>query len=137
MSIEINLFIDTFNRYGFKTDSSAMDGLNKFFKIHNKYRREHFMFRTICILFSIRQKQSISKMQIFPAGFNTNRQMENLLNQYHSLFLTKDEVKEIFRLTSDKTLRQFKDKFGLRKHGRLYLASDVRKTINYLTEEAA
>jgi len=63
--------------------------------------------------------------------------MEKILNQYHDLFLTKEEVKEIFRLSSDKTLRQFKDKFGLRKHGRLYLASDVRKTINYLTEEAA
>jgi len=61
----------------------------------------------------------------------------NSLHKYHDLFLTKEEVKEIFRLSSDKTLRQFKDKFGLRKHGRLYLASDVRKTINYLTEEAA
>jgi len=61
----------------------------------------------------------------------------NSLHKYHDLFLTKEEVKEIFRLSSDKTLRQFKDKFGLRKHGRLYLASDVRKTISYLTEEAA
>jgi len=61
----------------------------------------------------------------------------NSLHKYHDLFLTKEEVKEIFRLPSDKTLRLFKDKFGLRKHGRLYLASDVRKTINYLTEEAA
>lgn len=46
-----NLFIDTFNRYGFKADSSAMDGLNKFFKILNNDRREYLMFRTICIIF--------------------------------------------------------------------------------------
>ena len=45
-----NLFIDTFNQYGFKADSSAMDGLNKFFKILNNYRREYFMFRTICTM---------------------------------------------------------------------------------------
>jgi len=31
-----NLFIDIMCRYGFKANSSAMDGLNKFFKIINK-----------------------------------------------------------------------------------------------------
>jgi len=44
------IFIDTFNRYGFKTDISAMDGLNKFFKITNKYRRKCILFRTICTM---------------------------------------------------------------------------------------
>ena len=45
-----NLFIDTFNRYGFKTDSSAMDGLNKFFTILNNDRRKCILFRTICTM---------------------------------------------------------------------------------------
>ena len=54
--IFFKLFIDMIINYYFKGISSVLDGLNKFFKIHNKYRREHFMFRTICILFSIRQK---------------------------------------------------------------------------------
>ena len=62
---------------------------------------------------------------------------DNLTNQYHSLFLTKEEVKEIFRLNSDKALQLFKREFGIRKHGRRYLASDVRKVIAILTKEAA
>ena len=63
--------------------------------------------------------------------------METNLNQYHNLFLTKNEVKEIFRLKSDKALQLFKREFGIRKRGRLFLASDVKKVIALFTEEAA
>jgi len=63
--------------------------------------------------------------------------MEKLLNQYHSLFLTKSEVKEIFRLNSDKALNAFKREFGIRKRGQHYLATDVRKVIAIFSEEAA
>jgi len=59
------------------------------------------------------------------------------LQNYHALFLTKDELKEIFRLKSDKALNAFKREFGIRKKGRLYLASDVKKVIALFTEEAA
>jgi len=59
------------------------------------------------------------------------------LQNYHALFLTKDELKEIFRLKSDKALQLFKREFGIRKKGRLYLASDVKKVISLFTEEAA
>jgi len=63
--------------------------------------------------------------------------METNLNQYHNLFLTKNEVKEIFRLKSDKSLNAFKREFGIRKRGRLFLASDVKKVIALFSEEAA
>jgi hypothetical protein len=63
--------------------------------------------------------------------------METNLNQYHNLFLTKNEVKEIFRLNSDKALNAFKREFGIRKRGRLFLASDVKKVIAFFSEEAA
>jgi hypothetical protein len=56
------LFIDMIINYYFKGISSALDGLNKFFKIHNKYRREHFMFRTIYMMSSRKQIFLISKM---------------------------------------------------------------------------
>jgi len=59
------------------------------------------------------------------------------LQNYHALFLTKDELKEIFRLKSDKALQLFKREFGIRKKGRLYLTSDVKKVISLFTEEAA
>ena len=63
--------------------------------------------------------------------------MEKLLNQYHNLFLTKREVKEIFRLNPDKALQTFKREFGIRKRGQHYLASDVKKVIAIFSEEAA
>lgn len=63
--------------------------------------------------------------------------MDQLNSQYHNLFLTKDEVKEIFRLGSDKALLNFKKEYGIRKKGRLYLASDVKKVVALFTEEAA
>jgi len=50
ISIDMILF------FYFKGKVHPVDGLNKFFKIHNKYRREHFMFRTICIPLLQRQK---------------------------------------------------------------------------------
>ena len=50
ISIDMILF------FYFKGKVHLLDGLNKFFKIHNKYRREHFMFRTICIPLLQRQK---------------------------------------------------------------------------------
>jgi len=59
------------------------------------------------------------------------------LQNYHALFLTKDELKEIFRLKSDKALNAFKREFGIRKRGQLYLAADVRKVIAIFSEEAA
>ena len=67
----------------------------------------------------------------------TGKMDKTNLQNYHALFLTKDELKEIFRLNSDKALQNFKREFGIRKHGRRYLASDVRKVIGILTEEAA
>ena len=64
-------------------------------------------------------------------------QMENQLKQYHNLFLTKDEVKEIFRLKSDKALNILKREFGIRKRGQHFLATDVKKVIAFFSEEAA
>ena len=58
--------------------------------------------------------------------------MEKLLNQYHPLLLTKDEVKEIFRLGSDRSLRSFKVKHCLRKQGKHYLVKDIRRAIEAL-----
>ena len=63
--------------------------------------------------------------------------METNLNQYHNLFLTKDEVKEIFRLKSDKALNAFKREFGIRKRGQHYLTFDVKKVVAIFSEEAA
>ena len=63
--------------------------------------------------------------------------METNLNQYHNLFLTKGEVKEIFRLKSDKALNAFKREFGIRKRGQHYLTFDVKKVVAIFSEEAA
>jgi hypothetical protein len=63
--------------------------------------------------------------------------MEKLiLEQYHPILLSKEEVKEIFRLNSDRSLRNFKVEFGLRKKGRHYLAKDVRRAIHMLEGQA-
>lgn len=62
--------------------------------------------------------------------------MENPLNNYHNLFLTKAEVKEIFRLGSDRSLRDLKKEYGLRKRGRHYLTADVRRAIEEMQSEA-
>ena len=55
------LFIDSLFRFSFKRNSSVMDGLNKFFKIPNNYRRQSVMFRTICITFLNKHFCIISK----------------------------------------------------------------------------
>ena len=60
----------------------------------------------------------------------------NPLNNYHNLFLTKTEVKEIFRLGSDRSLRDLKKEYGLRKRGRHYLTKDVRRAIEEMQSEA-
>jgi len=61
----------------------------------------------------------------------------NPLNNYHSILLSKEEVKEIFRLGSDRSLRDLKKEYGLRKRGRHYLAVDVRKAIQDMEMDQA
>jgi len=63
--------------------------------------------------------------------------MEKLLDQYHPILLKKSEVKEIFRLGSDRSLRNFKIEFGLRKRGQLYLVKDVRRAIQEMETDSA
>jgi len=60
----------------------------------------------------------------------------NPLNNYHPILLSKEDVKEIFRLNSDRSLRNFKVEFGLRKKGRHYLTKDVRRAIHMLEAQA-
>jgi hypothetical protein len=59
------------------------------------------------------------------------------LTNYHPILLTKEEVKEIFRLNSDRSLRNFKVEFGLRKKGRHYLTKDVRRAIHVLEGQSS
>lgn len=63
--------------------------------------------------------------------------MEKLLEQYHPILLSKEEVKEIFRLGSDRSLRDLKNEYGLRKKGRYYLVKYVRKAIQEMESEQA
>jgi hypothetical protein len=63
--------------------------------------------------------------------------MEKPLNEYHPILLSKEEVKEIFRLGSDRSLRDLKKEYGLRKRGRHYLAVDVRKAIQDMEMDQA
>ena len=63
--------------------------------------------------------------------------MEKPLNEYHPILLSKAEVKEIFRLGSDRSLRDLKKEYGLRKRGRHYLAVDVRKAIQDMEMDQA
>jgi len=62
--------------------------------------------------------------------------MEKSLNEYHPILLSKTEVKEIFRLGSDRSLRDLKKEYSLRKRGRHYLAVDVRRAIEEMQSEA-
>ncbi len=61
----------------------------------------------------------------------------NPLNKYHSILLTKEDVKEIFRLGSDRSLRDLKKEYGLRKRGRHYLTKDVRRAIHEMEMDQA
>jgi len=61
--------------------------------------------------------------------------MDQLLN-YHSTFLTKGEVKEIFRL-SDRQVSTWTTRFKWRKVGRKFLTEDIRNTLSELLQEAA
>jgi hypothetical protein len=63
--------------------------------------------------------------------------MEKLLEQYHPILLSKEDVKAIFRLGSDRSLRDLKKEYGLRKRGRHYLAVDVRKAIQDMEMDQA
>jgi hypothetical protein len=63
--------------------------------------------------------------------------MEKPLNEYHPILLSKEEVKEIFRLGSDRSLRDLKKEYGLRKRGRHYLAVDVREAIQEMESDQA
>ena len=60
----------------------------------------------------------------------------NLLSNYHSTFLTKEEVKEIFRLT-DRQVLTWTARHKWRKVGRKFLTTDIRSTLAELIEEAA
>ena len=61
--------------------------------------------------------------------------MDQLLN-YHSTFLTKGEVKEIFRLT-DRQVSTWTARYKWRKVGRKFLTEDIRNTLSIVLEEAA
>jgi len=61
--------------------------------------------------------------------------MDQLLN-YHSNFLTKGEVKEIFRLT-DRQVSTWTAKFKWRKVGLKFLAEDIRNTLSAVLEGSA
>ncbi len=63
--------------------------------------------------------------------------MENPLNNYHPLLLSKEDVKAIFRLGSDRSLRDLKKEYGLRKKGRYYLTKYVREAIQEMESEQA
>jgi hypothetical protein len=63
--------------------------------------------------------------------------MEKLLDQYHPILLSKEDVKAIFRLGSDRSLRDLKKEYGLRKKGRYYLAKFVRQAIQEMESEQA
>jgi len=63
--------------------------------------------------------------------------MEKLLEQYHPILLSKEDVKEIFRLGSDRSLRDLKKEYGLRKRGRHYLVVDVRRAIHEMEMDQA
>ena len=63
--------------------------------------------------------------------------MEKPLNEYHPILLSKEEVKEIFRLGSDRSLRDLKKEYGLRKRGRHYLTKDVRRAIHEMEMDQA
>ena len=60
-----------------------------------------------------------------------------LLNQYHPILLTKSEVKEIFRLSSDRSLRNFRVQYNLRKRGHHYLVKDVKRAIHMMESDPA
>jgi len=63
--------------------------------------------------------------------------MENPLDQYHPILLSKEDVKAIFRLGSDRSLRDLKKEYGLRKRGRHYLTKDVRRAIHEMEMDQA
>ena len=60
----------------------------------------------------------------------------DLLSNYHDNFLTKEEVKEIFRLT-DRQVVCWTARHKWRKVGRKFLTADIRNTLAELLEEAA
>ena len=60
----------------------------------------------------------------------------DLLKKYHNAFLTKGEVKEIFRLT-DRQVSTWTAQFKWRKVGRKFLTMDIRKTLAELLKDAA
>lgn len=61
--------------------------------------------------------------------------MDQLLS-YHKFFLTKGEVKEIFRLT-DRQVVTWTARYKWRKVGRKFLTEDIRKTLAEVLEVAA
>ena len=61
--------------------------------------------------------------------------MDQLLN-YHTTFLTKAEVKEIFRLT-DRQVSTWTSRYCWRKVGRKFLTEDIRNTLAGLLKVAA
>ena len=61
--------------------------------------------------------------------------MDQLLN-YNCTFLTKEEVKEIFRLT-DRQIVTWTARYKWRKVGRKFLTEDIRNTLAELLEVAA
>lgn len=60
----------------------------------------------------------------------------DLLKKYHSAFLTKGEVKEIFRLT-DRQISTWTTRYKWRKVGRKFLTEDIRSTLAEILKVAA
>jgi hypothetical protein len=62
---------------------------------------------------------------------------QKLLKQYHPIFLTRDEVKEIFDI-SEHQLISWRRKYKWRKAGHKFLRADIESTLaEFLQEEVA
>jgi len=62
---------------------------------------------------------------------------KKLLKQYHPIFLTRNEVKEIFDI-SEHQLISWRRKYKWRKAGHKFLKADIEATLaDFLQEEVA
>jgi len=62
---------------------------------------------------------------------------QKLLKQYHPIFLSRDEVKEIFDI-SEHQLISWRRKYKWRKAGHKFLRADIEATLaEFLQEEVA
>ena len=54
-----------------------------------------------------------------------------LLSNYHPIFLTKSEVKQIFRIT-DRQMTDWTRAYGWKKVGHKFLVENIRETLEKL-----